>query len=147
MMTIDMAVAIAEMDGILLRLHDTAPALRHIGERAVATVQGEIMRGKSSPEGEAWAPWQPMTVRERTMKGNTAQGLLWDTGALLHSIRAEESPNQVAIGSDEDYALELQFGRNDFPRMEARPFLGWSADELDQASFIVASYIEAGVLA
>ena len=83
-----------------------------------------------------------VVTEQRSLKGNEAQGLLWDTGTLLHSIRHQTDARSVAIGTDVPYALELQIGRSN---MVARPFVGWESSGMEHAERLMVHYIE-GVL-
>lgn len=145
MITIDMTQALADLNAIRARMADMQPALTRIGETQTEAIQARITTLKTSPDGEEWAPWSARRLEERTKKGNTGQGLLWDTGTLLHSIRMQADANSVAIGTDVPYAAELQNGRH--MEMEARPFVGWVDDRLPLVEQMVAHYVEFGVLA
>lgn len=112
--------------------------LEELGEHFVHIVKERIQSTKENPYGRDWQEWADGTRRQREYKGNTAQGLLWDTGDLLHSITFETGPNEVRIGSPLDYAKWLQDGTENMP---AREFLGFSPDDLIAIDRIVDDYL------
>lgn len=143
MITIDSVRALAELDAMLMRMHKSGPFLEAIGEREVEAVQHRILDTKTDPLGNAWAPWAPFTRSERTHKGNADLGLLLDEGDLLLSIDKAVMGESVEIGSNLDYAKDLQEGTG---RMPAREFLGWSPESVPVYENLYKRYIETGVL-
>lgn len=139
MLTFNLGPAIVGLNGILARIAHPEPALAIIGARARESVRQRIQRTKTDPDGNRWAPWADDTRAEREHKGNAGQGLLWDDGSLLDSIAALADDDSVEIGSPLDYAGYLQDGTR---RMPARPYLGWTGDDLVQAADTLLHYIE-----
>ena len=146
MLTINLTEALAELN--LLAQMNMAPWLAAVGAHEVKAIQQRIESTKASPDYIHWAQWSPRRFRERVAAGNVGQGLLWDTGNLLNSFRFESSPFEVMIGTDVAYAKDLQVGRNDPTLMPARPFVGWTDDELGGALLLGESQsLEASALA
>ena len=143
MITIDSVQAMAELDAMLMRMHETAPFLEAVGDREVLAVQHRIKDTKTDPLGNAWAPWSPFTRSERTHKGNADLGLLLDEGDLLLSIDKAVMGDSVEVGSNLDYAIDLQNGTDHMP---AREFLGWSPDSVPVYENLFIRYVETGVL-
>ncbi len=143
MITIDSVQALAELDAMLMRMRESGPFLEAIGEREVESVQHRIRDTKTDPLGNAWAPWAPFTRSERTHKGNADLGLLLDEGDLLLSIDKAVMGWSVEIGSNLDYAADLQNGTD---RMPSREFLGWSPESVPVYENLYKRYIETGVL-
>ncbi|WP_298220149.1 phage virion morphogenesis protein [Halothiobacillus sp.] len=143
MITIDSAQAFAEIDALLLRMHESAPFLEAVGDREVAEVQKRIRDTKLDPLGNAWAPWAPFTRSEREHKGNADLGLLLDEGDLLLSIDKAMFGETVEIGSNLDYAKDLQEGTD---KMPAREFLGWAPGSGPIYENLYKRYIETGVI-
>lgn len=143
MITADFSPVLAELRAMLARTADMQPALHAIGEMQADAIQARITTLKSAPDGEEWSPWSERRLKERTDKGNVGQGLLWDTGTLLHSIVVVDDPTQVVIGTPLPYADELQNGRDD---MGPRPFIGWVDDKLPLVEEMLARYVEFGTL-
>lgn len=112
--------------------------LEELGDYLVGSVLERIRDTKENPFGRDWQEWATGTRRQREKKGNAEQGLLWDSGDLLHSIRAEIRPAQVAVGSPLDYAKWLQEGTEDMP---SREFLGFSNADLEAIDIITESFI------
>jgi len=139
MITLNADRAIADLGAILTRMAHLEPALSSIGARQVREVNARIKDTKLEPDDLPWAPWAPFTRKQREEKGNVPQGLLWDTGTLLHSIRAQTGLNSVTIGTNVPYADELQYGRRDMP---PRPFLGWGASDIRGAEMLVIQHIQ-----
>lgn len=139
MMTINVDQAIADLGRIVARMADMQPALAVIGQHQIYRIQTRITDEKHDPDDLPWSPWAAFTREQREKKGNVPQGLLWDTGTLLHSIRAQVDLNSVAIGTDVPYAQELQAGRGNMP---ARPFVGWDDNGLQFAEHFIVKYLE-----
>ena len=135
--------ALAEIEAMLMRMHESGPFLEAVGEREVEAVQHRIRDTKTDPLGNAWAPWAPFTRSERTHKGNADLGLLLDEGDLLLSIDKAVIGESVEIGSNLDYAADLQNGTDHMP---AREFLGWSPESVPVYENLYKRYIETGVL-
>jgi len=137
--------ALSELGAMVARAQFPGPVLEIIGKSEVKNVRARIQQSKINPWGGDWAPWAASTADYRTHKGNAGQGLLWDDGDLLESIRfsvdAMEHVGWVDIGSDLDYAAYLQDGTEDMP---AREFLGWNDAALPFYEGLWLNYIETG---
>jgi phage virion morphogenesis protein len=142
MITSNVGTAIAQLSALLARMQDLEPAFSVIGAAQREAIQKRIQRSKIDPDGGAWSPWMPSTRAHRERKGNAGQGLLWDDGTLLESIASQASASGVLIGTDVAYAGYLQDGT---PKMDARPYMGWTDDDAHHAEMTVLHYIE-GVL-
>ena len=143
MMTINAEQVMRDLQIIVNRVADMTPVLRTIGDHQREAVEDRIMTGKRAPDGNPWAPWRPWRAAERAAKGNAAQGLLWDTGDLLHSLITDVEIDRVSIGTEVGYARELQFGRHD---MEPRPFMGWGPSDVAEADRLAMTYIMTGAV-
>jgi phage virion morphogenesis protein len=148
MITIDAAATLLQLNAMLARMRNPEPAFSVIGYQQRDAIRRRIQREKRDPDGNAWAPWADATLHGwgpfpgREDKGNVAQGLLWDDGTLLDSIQSKSTAKGVDITSDTPYAGYLQDGTR---KMPARPFMGWTDDDTQQAEMTVLHYIE-GVL-
>ena len=143
MITIDSAQAFAEIDAMLMRMHESAPFLEAVGDREVKLARERIRDTKLDPLGNAWAPWAPFTRSEREHKGNAGLGLLLDEGGLLLSLDKAIFGDSVEIGSNLDYAKDLQEGTD---KMPAREFLGWAPWSGPIYENLYKRYIETGVI-
>lgn len=142
MMTFNDGGVIAYMNGMLARMAAMRPVMAEIGREQRNEIQDRILHGKQGPEGEYWAAWAPFTRHEREHKGNTSQGLLWDSGKLVNSIMADASNAGVIIGTSVPYAADLQYGTSGQRAMAERPFIGWSAEGKQVAEHFVVRYLE-----
>lgn len=143
MITSDSKLAIAELQQIAARTANMQPFMAMLAEFEVVSAKTRIAEIKTDPSGSPWAPWSKRRREERIAKGNAEQGLLFDTGTLLNSIYAKSHINGFEVGTDLDYAVDLQDGTFDMP---ARPFLGWTLGEVATAERLAVLFIEKGVL-
>jgi phage gpG-like protein len=140
-MTIDLGHALAVLNR--LAAVNLSPWMEMVGRQAQESIQHRIRESKLDPENAPWSPWMPSTEMHRRHKGNAGQGLLWDQGTLLNSIRFEHSGDSVAIGTDVDYAKYLQDGTGN---MAARPFVGWSDGQIAELEFSAVRFLEGLIL-
>ena len=142
---VDVEQALTELGAMVARTQFLGPVLEVIGQSEVENAKARIQQSKMNPWGGDWAPWANSTAAHRMHKGNASQGLLWDDGDLLNSIRfavdAMEGISWVDIGSDLEYAAYLQNGTEDMP---AREFLGWNDAVLPFYEGLLLNYIETG---
>jgi phage gpG-like protein len=137
-MTIDLSQALAGLNR--LAMLNMSPWMELVGRQAQQATQARIQQSKHDPDNQPWSPWQPSTERHRIKKGNAGQGLLWDRGDLLSSIKFQTDGGGVTIGTEVGYAGYLQDGTE---HMAARPFLGWSDAEVSATEFSAIQFIEA----
>lgn len=121
-------------------LDDPSELLNEVGEAlALSTIQ-RIMTTKTAPSGQAWAPWATSTLLARNKKGNAAQGLLYDTGALGNSITWQVKGKTVEVGSS--LGVIGEYLQNGTANMPARPFIGLSKEDLTEAQRITKEYFK-----
>lgn len=137
-MTIDLGQALAGLNR--LAMLNMSPWMESVGKHAQEATQARIQQSKHDPENQPWSPWQPRTERHRIKKGNAGQGLLWDEGTLLNSIKFASDGGGVTVGTEVGYAGYLQDGTEN---MAARPFLGWSDADITANEFSAIAFIEA----
>lgn len=80
--------------------------LREIGTSLLVSIR-QGFEAERSPEGEAWEPLKPSTVRQR--KGD-AHPILQRKGRLKKSITLKVAPDSVIVGTNLAYAAAHQFG-------------------------------------
>jgi phage gpG-like protein len=147
MLEVSLTEALEQIGLMLERAADPLPVLTRIGASEVENVRAAITQDKTSPWGDDWAPWAPSTAAHRERKGNADQGLLWDEGDLLRSIRAETHMygdvgySTLDVGSDLDYAVFLQDGTD---RMPARKYLGWNEHTFAFYELMLMGWMEFG---
>lgn len=79
---------------------------REIGQSLLVSIR-QGFEAERSPEGEAWEPLKPATVRQR--KGD-AHPILQRKGWLKKTITWKVNPDSVLIGTNLAYAAAHQFG-------------------------------------
>jgi phage gpG-like protein len=141
--TADFTQAIEGLQAIAARTADMSPFMAMMGEFERDMAKSRITDTKSSPEANPWAQWSSQRRKERIAKGNESLGLLLDTGTLLNSINAVSTIHGFEVGTDLDYAADLQNGTWDMP---ARPFLGWTPGEIATTERLAVFFIEKGTL-
>lgn len=80
--------------------------LREIGMSLLVSIR-QGFEAECSPDGEAWEPLKPATVRQR--KGD-AHPILQRHGRLKKSITLNMTPDSVIVGTNLAYAAVHQFG-------------------------------------
>ena len=79
---------------------------REIGQSLLVNIR-QGFEAEHSPEGEAWEPLKPATVRQR--KGD-AHPILQRKGRLKKTITWKVGPDSVIVGTNLVYAAAHQFG-------------------------------------
>ena len=112
-MTMTIAIEIysrSVMDALNELLHrgqDMRPVMDAIGLRMVERVQGRF-ETETDPNGHAWSPWKPSTVKGYPKDGN---GTLLDRyGDMLNSLNHHADANSVTVGFGVLYAGYHEFG-------------------------------------
>lgn len=107
------------LGGLLDRLRDMTPAMRHIAEGLRTEVEENFLR-----EGRpGWLPLAPSTV----MKRGNAHPILQRSGQLAASVELFYSATEAGVGTNKVYGAIHQFGgqagRGRRTTIPARPFL------------------------
>lgn len=79
---------------------------REIGQSLLVSIR-QGFEAERSPEGEAWEPLKPATLRQR--KGD-AHPILQRKGRLKKSITLRLTPDSVVVGTNLVYAAAHQYG-------------------------------------
>lgn len=109
------AGANAELLDILTRLENPEGFYKSVGERLLASSRDRF-REEAAPDGTAWTPLQPATIKAREKAGQTPITILRSNSKsksgspLAGSLNYEAAPDQVRIGSPLAYAAIHQFG-------------------------------------
>lgn len=148
------ALAARERIGVLMdRMENPQPFLQAVGLGLVESTKRRFDQGVA-PDGSAWAPHAPSTIRQRIKSGKVPLKILVSDGLLRGSIITQVEGQSVRVGSNavgdqSAYAAIHQFGGSinrpartgrAFGRqnvaipahtitMPARPYLGVSADD------------------
>lgn len=126
--TADFAPITASLNRLQLRLGDLSVPMGEMGGILEASIGDRIGRTKQDTDGNAWA----------NVNGKPRSHILIDSGNLLDGITHQASENSVIVGSDRLYAVYHQLGTRN---MEARPFLGISADDIREIDELLAKYL------
>lgn len=116
----------------------TQAAMEEIGEAMVSST-AERFDTSTAPDGSAWKPSQ--RVEKDGGKTLVVQG----ASGLMGSIGYEASPANLAWGSNKVHArihqLGGEAGRDHAVEIEARPYLGMSEEDIDEAREILADHM------
>lgn len=114
---------------------DARPLFTEIGSALEASTRRRFDLGLA-PDGTAWAD---VTAKTRKRKRNPR--ILVERGDLLNSIAFEAGSDFVEIiAGPTQYAATHQFGRPE-ANIPARPYLGLSADDLQEIDEAAGDYV------
>ncbi len=97
------------LQSILDGLENPGPLLASIGQILADSTRARF-RSETDPDGNAWTPLRPATIRARARRGRSQIRILSETGTLAGTIRHEVTGNRVEIGASTPYAAIHQFG-------------------------------------
>jgi phage virion morphogenesis protein len=133
---------------------DLRPAMDEIGSQLLQRTQRRFEE-QQGPDGEAWQPLSPVTVRRRGDAGPIRR----ISGDRYRSLTSEASPDSAEIGTNWPYARIHQLGaaqgssgrsRRNGPipwgDIPARPYLGLSDEDNDDVLDIIARHLQGGML-
>jgi phage virion morphogenesis protein len=132
MFDISLEGSTANFDRVAKLLSNPAPALGEIGGYLERQAKMRFVT-QTAPDGSKWAPLRPSTLRYKKTKA-----ILRESGAMAASITFRVAGNAVILKPSVDYAIFHQLGTK---RMEARPIMGFEADDAEAISKILAKYI------
>jgi phage virion morphogenesis protein len=104
------------LDALAARLDDMSPVMRVIAEDIKTLIDDSFDKSRS-PDGQAFAPLKPATVKKR--RGGSSKPLV-DTARLRNSIVVTGSKKSVKFGTNVPYAGFHQLGTS---RVEPRPYM------------------------
>ncbi len=119
---------------------DRRKLLDVIGATVESQTRRRIQEDKTDPEGIAWPAWSERYKKTR----HANQSLLEGEGDLLASISYQLSEDEVEIGSNLIYAATHQMG-DDERNIQARAYLGLSADDESEVEGVVDDFISRAV--
>ncbi|MDI1231341.1 MAG: phage virion morphogenesis protein [Methylobacter sp.] len=133
----------AELNQLLQRSGNLAPALREIGEDLKESTQ-QRFASQTAPDGSAWLGNADTTIaRKGRSQPLTEHGTLGNT--IGYQLLGGDG---VQIGSPLEYAAMMQFGgtQSEFPNLwgdiPARPFLGISSEDEDNILALLARHLQ-----
>lgn len=131
---------------LLNRSINLEPVMRQAAEYMKNSTVNRVARTKTSPSGERWAALSEITVR---IKGHDQP--LFQSGSMMHGIRVGyASSDGFMIASDAPHSSWMQRGvkrggKRRKQRIPARPFMGFSEENVRRISKMVREYIARGV--
>lgn len=133
----DTSKADLALDRMLLLGENPFPFLDEVGGELASSTQ-QRFDDQAGPDGQAWKPSQ----RALATGGKT----LKKSGILVGGITHEPTSDYVDVGSGEVYAaiqnLGGQAGRNNATEIDARPYLGISAEDEKMIEDMAFEFIE-----
>lgn len=139
MTTIKAEISQKNIDKLLSKLANPAPALEQIGRNLQSSTKERISTTKLSPDGTPFAPWSFATALAREKNGTAGRGILYKTGNLYNSIQYQVQDKQVIVGSDTS-APYAKFLQNGTTKMPARPFIGISAPDVEMIRNVIVKH-------
>lgn len=123
------------------KLQNPQQFLDQVGQLLQNSTQQRITTTKTSPNGTPFAPWSIGTALARMKKGNSARGILYDTGNLLNAVKYQVIGKRVEVGVDQSapYGSYLQNGTRHMP---ARPFVGISEQDKEMIRTLLQTYLK-----
>ncbi len=135
---------LAGVEALLMRLNDPPmdDFLDAVGALVVSQTQSRLADEKAGPKGEAWLELNPAYKARKKGSG----GLLQLEGDLVNSITHLVHSGGVEVGSNLVYAAHHQYGsEKESGRgsgVPARPYLGVSAENMDEIERVCERFLE-----
>ena len=114
------------LNNLLKQSGDLTPVLGEIGEYLLESTQQRFI-DQQAPNGSPWAELSSTTLERK----QRTDRILTESGTLADSLHYQLGRNQLALGSNEEYAAMHQFGGTTSPQsmmpnqeIVAREFLG-----------------------
>ena len=119
--TTGLVEAMDELEAITARIRDLSPVLT-VAAQDTKTLIDDSFRRSRSPDGSAWSPLAPSTIKRRRHGPRTRARkatILVDTDVLRKSMYSTSDKSSLTMGTITPYAVYHQFGNG---RM-LRPFM------------------------
>jgi len=110
-----------ELEAITARIRDLSPVLIAAAQDTKTLISDSFRRSRS-PDGAAWTPLAPSTIKRRRQGPRTRARkatILVDTGVLKNSIYTTSDKSGLTMGTNVPYAVYHQFGNGQM----LRPFM------------------------
>lgn len=108
-----------------------------LGSELESQTRRRLTEEKTAPDGSEWDEWSESYAARRPAKG----GLLELEGNLVDSITYQVGHDAVTVGSNLIYAARQQDGDEGDSGIPARPYLGVSADNLEDLGELVVKFL------
>lgn len=145
-MTLTLRVDDTTLNAAFARLgnRDLTPLMR-----SIAGIMADAVEENFAQEGRPkWLPLKPSTIKQRTRRGYWPGRILQQRGQLAASISAQSDATSAVVGTNLVYAAIHQLGgyagRGRKTRIEPRPFLVLTAEDLGEIRDKVTNYFLSG---
>ncbi len=131
----------AALDQLIRAGVSLADPMREIGEEVLASTQDRFDL-QQSPDGVPWAPLSEKYLKsKRKRKSRGADAILVLDDHLHGELAYNSGDDWMEITAPQVYAATHQFG-DDTRNITARPFLGFSDDDMSTIHGILAEYLD-----
>ena len=132
------------LNNLLKQSGNLTPALGDIGEYLLESTQQRFI-DQQAPDGSPWAELSSTTLERK----QRTDRILTESGTLADSLHYQLGRNQLALGSNEEYAAMQHFGGITSPQsmmpnqvIPARPFLGIALFERNMIIEILEKHLK-----
>jgi len=117
------------------------PLYRDIGEYLLPAHQDRIAQGVT-PDGEPFEPLSPEYLHSKRKRNSRGADKILILDDFLHGELAYQADaGGLELGTNRTYGATHQFGREE-AGIPARPFLGFSAADLDEIEQIARDFLD-----
>lgn len=128
-------------------LHDMRPALKDAGEYMRLEVDDRFKHERDM-DGVPWKPISPETIEKKRKSGDILKILqeAGNRGGLRKSIAIEVTRASLSHGTNKIYGAIHQLGgeagRGHAVTIDARPYLGYSKENLDHIADLLLDHVD-----
>jgi phage virion morphogenesis protein len=131
----------AVLDRLIRAGVSLAEPMAEIGEQLLVNTQDRF-EAQESPDGIPWAPLSEKYLKsQRKRKSRGADAILVLDDHLRGELAYNSGDDWMEITAPQVYAATHQFG-DPSRHIEARPFLGFSEDDMDYVHQVLAEYLD-----
>lgn len=98
-----------QLQQLLERMDNRLPLMASIGQRLADSARANFMNERG-PDGEAWTPLKPATIRARQKRGKSQISILRETGGMIGSVNHRATNDEARIGSSHPLFAIHQLG-------------------------------------
>lgn len=121
------------LDEMLAQTDDLTPLFQDVGEYLLPATQDRAALGVD-PDG---VPFEPLSEAYRRRKGSDR--ILFLNNILIPELAYQADAFGLQLGTNAAYGATHQFGRDAIP---ARPFLGFSQDDIAEIEAIARDFLD-----
>lgn len=139
-LTIDDRKARARLLDLQRKVADPSPAMAEIAEVMLNGVHDRF-DSEAAPDGDRWKAHSAATIARRGPRAT----ILRERGRLIGSIHPANDRTSARVGTNLVYGAIHQFGgeagRGHAAKLPARPYLGFSADDMDRIGEVLQDWL------